>query len=106
MTTRMSAWRLRSSMKWAGKSATSVLEMHVRGAAAALVVGRRFVLRHERMILQELRHGAAQLTGAVPVHDAELTQIGHGDLVQELFEPGQRLVHGAADDIQLGEHAF
>src|SRR5688572_14566028 len=100
MTTTMSAWRLRSSMKWAGKSATSVLEMHDRGSAAALVVGRRFVLRHERMVLQKLRQGAAQLTGAVAVDDAKLAQIGHRSLVEELLEPSERLVHGAADHIQ------
>src|SRR4051812_39136476 len=98
----MSAWSFRSSMKDCGNS-TSVLQLHDRCAAAALVLRCRRDICDQWVLLQEVTDGAAQLAGTVAVDDAQFVLIARDRLVEKLVQPRQRLVHGAADDVQFRE---
>src|SRR5688500_2585814 len=83
----------------------SVLELDDRRAAAALVLRGGVEAGDQRVALQELGDGAAQLPGAMPVDDAQLADVGDRCLIEELFETADRFVHGVADDVQLGERS-
>ena len=58
------------------------------------------------MVLQEGGDGAAQLPGAVAVNDAHLLLIGHVVSSRNFSSRVNRLVHRAADHVQLGQRPF
>ena len=55
------------------------------------------------MLLQKICQRAFQLPGAVPVNEANRPVIGQQRLVEKPFGAGDRLIHRAADDVQVGD---
>src|SRR6187431_98721 len=72
----------------------SVLEFH-DGYAPAPLLGRRLrETRHQRMLLEKAGQGAFQLSGSVPVNQANHSLVAQEGLVQEPLRLGQRFVDG------------
>ena len=57
--------------------------------------------RHVRVALEELRDRLPELALAEAVDDPHLGAVADRGLVEELVHPGQRLVHGQADQVDL-----
>ena len=55
------------------------------------------------MLFEERREPAPELARAVAVNDTHDLLIAHGGLVEELLDAGDRFVHRAADDVDLGQ---
>src|SRR5687768_15410167 len=83
-----------------------VLEFDNCCPAAALILRRGFELCDQRVFLEERGNRPAKLAGPVSVHDAQLVEIGHRGLVEELFQPRDRFVNGVADHVELGERSL
>ena len=58
------------------------------------------------MLLQERLQALAQLAGAVAVDDAHLAQVGDHRVVEKARHAVDRLVHRAADHVDLAEQAL
>src|SRR3954469_14483239 len=88
------------------KFALSIFELHHRHTTPALVGWRGREPRDQRVLLQKSGERALQLAGAVAVDQAQHALIGQQRLVEEPLRARQRLVHGAADDIQIRRRRF
>src|SRR5207248_9931474 len=99
----MSAWRRRSSMNcWGNIKRPLLLQLHHRDASAALFRRRRREPGDERMLLEKPGQRALQLTGAVPVNEADDALIAQERLVEKPLRAGERFVHRAADHVEVG----
>src|ERR1044071_6373269 len=102
MTTTISAWFFRSSMKRCGNSGrVSVLQLHDRRTATAFVLRRKLETGDERMIFEKRGDGAPKLSGAMAVNDADRMLICDRRFIQKFFEPRNRVVNGLPDDVQF-----
>ena len=78
---------------------------HNCGAVAALLSGRS-VLATSGWSFRICGQAFAELAGAVAVDDADLLLIGDEGLVEKLRDAIDRLIDGAANDVELAEQAF
>src|SRR5882724_6109288 len=102
----MLAWSRRSSMNVCGNRPTSVFQLHHRDATAALFRRRLIEARYERALLQKPCQRALELTSTVTVNQAHRPLICQQRLIEKPFRPRDRLVDGAADDIEIGGGGF